>query len=404
MKKKVLILPSWYPNIDSPTSGSFFHEQSLLLETDGLGFVPWDVQVLTTEKEWISLQRNWLYKLFPKKIPNRYSPQFLRPPKGVVIAYPFCKFSSDEDNLRQEINAILRYFEMFPNQKPDLIHAHCALKGGVIACYLAKKWNIPYIVTEHFSPFNLHNYSVFWKKEIVLCLEEANAVLAVSEHQRQHILMHEINCNPIVTGNLVDDQRFVLQEKVEHSPLTHFLIVTFYPNFIKDMDTFFAALEGLKLSNQLTNKYFTIVGGGELSGALEENYYEKKIKQLQIEDTVTVVPIANRSEIVRLMQETDVLISTSIAESFGVAICEALLSGKPVISTLNGGVNDFLTDQNSIRIPIKNPDALQNAILQMVSELNTFQPNSLRAGIVENYGRKVFRKRMDEIYFKTLAQ
>jgi len=402
-KNKILILPSWYATSEAPTSGSFFHEQSLLLETDGLGFAPWDVQVLTTEKEWISLQRNWLYKLFPKKIPNRYSLQFLRPPKGVVIAYPFCKFSSDEDNLRQEINAILRYFEMFPNQKPDLIHAHCALKGGVIACYLAKKWNIPYIITEHFSPFHLHNYSEFWKNQILDCIDQANVVLAVSEFQRQQLLMHKLKCNPVSIGNLVDDFRFTLVNDDNTNDTVNFLIVTFYPNFIKDMDTFFEALQQLKKVNQIKGKHFTVVGGGELSGELSENYFDKTIKELNIQEFVSVVPAANRTEMVQLLQQTDVFISTSIAESFGIAICEALLCGKPVISTLNGGVNDFLDSSNSLLIPIKNPDALQKAIILMSQEYKSYDKSLLRKGIVDKFGRKAFRERIDGIYLKCLS-
>ncbi len=404
MKKKILILPSWYITSESPTSGSFFHEQSLLLENSELGIQSLDVQVITTEKEWISRQKSWFYKLFPSKIPNRFRQQFLSPPKGVVVAFPFCKYLTDEQNLQQEIEAVLRYFQQFPERKPDLIHAHCALKGGVIARYLSKKWGIPYLLTEHLNPFLLHSYSSYWKNEIIASIEEANTVLAVSEHQRQQLLMHELKCNPIVTGNLVDDKRFLLSKKKEYSSFTNFLIVTFYPNFIKDMETFFSALEGLKQKRKLINLNFTIVGGGELSGLNEKNYYQNKIKELNIEAIVTVVPKANREEMVCLMEKTDVLISTSIAESFGVAICEALLCGKPIISTLNGGVNDFLTDQNSIRIPIKNPKALENAIVQMSERLDSFDPDSLRAGIIEKYGRKAFRERMDGIYKQILEK
>lgn len=400
---KILILPSWYASASAPTSGSFFHEQSLLLEIDGLGVQSWDVQVLTTEKVWISRQRSWFYKLFPSKIHNHFLPQFLSPPKGVVIKYPFCKFNSDEENLRQEIQAILRYFEKFPELKPNLIHAHCALKGGIIARYIAKDWNIKFIITEHFSPFHLHNYSEFWKNQILNCLDQANVVLAVSEFQRQQILMHKLKCNPINIGNLVDDFRFTLANDDKTSDTVNFLIVTFYPNFIKDMDTFFEALQQLKQVEQIEGKHFTLIGGGELSGELSENYYDRKIKELSLQEFVSVIPIANRTEMVQLMQQTDVFISTSIAESFGIVICEALLCGKPVISTLNGGVNDFLDDSNSLLIPIKNPDALQKAIIVMSQEYKSFDKTLLRKSIVDKFGRKAFRERIDGIYLKCLS-
>jgi glycosyltransferase involved in cell wall biosynthesis len=398
MVNNILILPSWYATADAPTSGSFFHEQSILLEDETIGEFSWNVHVLTTEKDWISRQRSWYYRLFPNRISYTSVPQFLTPPSGAVVRFPFCKFNSDALNLHREVAALIHYFQVHPEKKPALIHAHDALKGGVLARSLAQKLGIPYVVSVHMNPFLLHNYSDFWKNEIIRCLENASAVLAVSEHQRQHLLMHEIRCNPIVTGNLVDETRFTLPNPPESKQVVDFLIVTYYPNFIKDMDTFFDALLLLKESNQLEGKRFTIVGGGELSGELEENYYQKKINQFGLTAWTKIVPKANRDEMKNLMQQTDVLISTSIAESFGVAICEALLCGKPVVSTRNGGVNDFLDDRNSIQIPIKNPVALHQAILQMCEVVGQFDRSLLRAGIVEKYGRKVFRERMEGIY------
>lgn len=400
----ILILPSWYASKESPTSGSFFHEQSLLLEDSNEGGCSWNVQVLTTEKDWISRQRSWYYRWFPSKIVYNRSAQFLTPPNGVVLSYPFCKFESDAVNLQRELDALYAYFKEHPDQKPQLIHAHDALKGGILAHHLAQILQVPYVVSVHMNPFLLHKYSDFWKREIIACLEQADAVLAVSEHQRQHILMHEIKCNPIVTGNLVDETRFTLSEKHDPKQQTDFLIVTYYPNFIKDMDTFFESLVLLQKANQLEGKRFTIVGGGELSGELEQNYYQKKIDQFGLHPWTRIVPKANRDEMRHLMQQTDALISTSIAESFGVAICEALLCGKPVISTRNGGVNDFLNEHNAILVPIKNSEALCDAILRMSLDYKQYDSGGMRAGIVEKYGRATFRYKLELIYQKCLLR
>lgn len=401
---RILIIPSWYPTKEAPTSGSFFHEQSLLLENKNVGNIVWDVQILTTEKKWISRQRSLFYNFFEKKIPLTFSNQFLTTPKGIVIDYPFCKFISYEENLNREVKSILNFFVKHPEQKPNIIHAHCSLKGGVLARHLSINLGIPYIITEHMNPFLLHKYNDFWKKEIISCLEEAQSVLVVSEHQRQQLLMHELNCNPIPTGNLVDEFRFNISNEKSQNKSVHFLIVTYYPNFIKDINTFFEALLRLKQSKQIEGKHFTLVGGGELIGELGENYYSKKIKELNMQDYVTLVPKVNRDEMVQLVQQTDVLISTSIAESFGVTICEALLCGKPVISTLSGGVNDFLDDSNSIRIPIKNPGALQAAIIKMSQTNQLYDKIVMRKKIVEKYGRKAFRERMDDIYLKYIVK
>lgn len=397
----ILILPSWYGTEQAPTSGSFFQEQSLLMEDKHLSENKWAIFVLTTEKIWISKQRELYYRYFPNKKPSVFSPQFLKNPAGFVVHYPFCKYSSDAENLDAELKAILAYYQLHPDQKPALIHAHSTLKGGILARLLAKHWDIPYLITEHMNPFLLHGYTDFWKKEIIQALEEASAVLAVSEHQRQHLLMHEINCNPISVGNLVDDARFTLVDQQKKEKI-HFLIVTFYPNFIKDMDTFFEAIQILKSENKQNRFEFTVVGGGEIAGEYDTNYYQNKIEQLGVSDFVKVIPKASRAEMPRLMQEADALISTSIAESFGVAICEAMLCGKPVISTKNGGINDYGNTKNAILIPIKSPIDLVHAILNFEAKKADFDPAEIRESIVSKYGRKAFRARIDQIYLQQL--
>jgi glycosyltransferase involved in cell wall biosynthesis len=147
---------------------------------------------------------------------------------------------------------------------------------------------------------------------------------------------------------------------------------------------------------------FTIVGGGELKGEYSQNHYLNKIQKLGLGDFVNVIPSASRDKMVKLLQETDVFISTSIAETFGVAICEAMLCGKPVISTKNGGVNDYANDQNSILIPLKDPEALMNAIIKVKQEYTFFDAQNIRNSILVKYGSKAFHQRMSDIYTKVL--
>lgn len=393
--RKILIIPSWYASKSAPTSGSFFKEQAQLLSAD------FEIQVWVTEKNWIS-KRRWIYNSWFKP-DSRFleTPLEITPPVGKTIFYPFCSKSSDEENLIEEINALVYFLKKNKASKafyPDLIHAHCSLKGGVLAAALSKELGIPFIISEHLNPFLLHNYSVFWKSKIMEALNQANEILAVSDHQKQQMLMHEVKRTPITTGNLVDELRFDIPP--EKQIITKFkgLIVTYYPNFIKDMNTFFETMVFIKNEKLQDNFEFTIVGGGELQGEYKENHYQCTIEKLGLADFVKVIPSASRDEMVTLMQETNVFISTSIAETFGVAICEAMLCGKPVISTINGGVNDYANEQNSVLIPLKDPEALLNAIIRVKEEHTFFDTKKIRNSIVSKYGSQAFRQRIAKIY------
>jgi hypothetical protein len=115
--------------------------------------------------------------------------------------------------------------------------------------------------------------------------------------------MHEIKGTPISTGNLVDENRFVISDKTIHSPKFKGLIVTYYPNFIKDMDTFFETMSLLKKQNLNSSFEFTIVGGGELQGEYNENFYKQIIEKRKLNEFVKVIPSASRDEMVQLIQD-----------------------------------------------------------------------------------------------------
>ena len=393
----VYIFPSWYASKEAPTSGSFFREQSILMEND------YDIHVIVGEKKWISKQR-FLYNKFSRTKTISTVPLEIVPPQGVKIQYPFCKFMSEEENYKAQLRCYINYIENKQKETghyPNLLHAHTTFTGGILAVDLGEYFNIQTIITEH-NPFLLHNYSDFWKSKIIYALENANRVLAVSEHQRQNILMHGIRCNPITVGNLVDDERFFIKNKTEKDTKIKLLIVTYYPNFIKDMETFFKAMVILKNNKTADKIDVTIVGGGELSGEYKSNYYVEKIHALGLESFIKVNPTASRDEMVVLMQETDALISSSVAESFGVAICEAMLCGKPIVTTASGGINDTVDNQCGIVVKIHDPIALAEGIEKLITTIHTYNPNVIREKIVKKFGQNAFRLKITNIYNKCL--
>lgn len=388
-KNKILILTSWYATPEAPTSGSFFKEQSELMIPE------YDVKVLVSSKRWISSRRLFFEKHF-KKHERAVSPYFINTPPTYHFEYDFIKAYSDEKNLEIEVDnyceVLEEYFIKQLNWKPDLIHAHCSLQGGIIAMFLSKKLNIPYCVTEHMNPFRLNIYNKFWEHKIVECLETANAVLAVSNHQRQHILMNEIDCNPIAVGNLVNENLFCIKPNIASTFTV--IWITYYPNFIKDADTFFKTVALLKGEIRAI-----IVGGGELKGEYDENVYSKMAHDYGVSDSVEIVPKATREEMNDLYARSHVLVSTSIAESFGVAICEAMLCGRPVVTTANGGCNDYMKDGfNGYIVPIKDPKSMADKIRLVKHHYHEFNPEYIRKHIVEKFGSEIFRNRISAIY------
>lgn len=104
-----------------------------------------------------------------------------------------------------------------------------------------------------------------------------------------------------------------------------------------------------------------IIGNGPMKGFLEyiANKFEANVKFLY-----EGIP---HSELPTFYNKAGVFIAPSRTESQGVAMCEALASGTPVIATRVGGIPEFVKHgYNGILIPKNNPVALRAAVLKVL--------------------------------------
>ena len=121
------------------------------------------------------------------------------------------------------------------------------------------------------------------------------------------------------------------------------IITVTYDSFIKDNDTFFKAVQLFKEKSKTDFKLILV--GGNFSGKKidkTENPLYKYVKEYNLEQESELISFVNKSDMVNYYNQSDVFISTSIAETFGMSQCEALMCGIPVISTSNGGIDDIL--------------------------------------------------------------
>lgn len=112
-----------------------------------------------------------------------------------------------------------------------------------------------------------------------------------------------------------------------------------------------------------------IVVGGMQAG---EEDYAREIKDLAVSlgvmDRVRFVSF--RDDVYRLMSGVDVVLHTSTsAEPFGRVVVEGMLSGRPVIATAGGGVNEIVDHETTgLLVPPNDPDALAAALTRVVRD------------------------------------
>lgn len=405
----LLVIPSWYATPQAPTSGSFFKEQSRLVEQ------AFDIRMLTVEKDWISARRYWFYQWMERMGRYHRRPAYtlvteapVAPPTIIHVKAEFVGDTFDQTQNMvfwlENIAAGLDQYISDTGWKPALIHAHGVIFGGLIAAYLGTKYDIPYIITEHRTDSQLHVYPPFLWPFIQKAMENATLMLSVSDYQRQQMLLYGFRSVPVTIGNLVDDGLFVPVPKSYEKSVFRLLTIAYYPIFTKDVETLLEAV-ALLVQQGHQDIRLEIIGGGEMQGGeLPPDHYQTCARQLGISDFCLFTSGVPRTQMPDKMRSADLYVCPSIAETFGLAPCEALLCHVPVVSTDNGGIRAFATDQDMVIVPIKDPQAMAAGILRVKEGRVSFDFAAIRQRIVAQYGREAFRQRILDLYAQALSQ
>jgi glycosyltransferase involved in cell wall biosynthesis len=91
------------------------------------------------------------------------------------------------------------------------------------------------------------------------------------------------------------------------------------------------------------------------------------IKALRLEKRVRLTGLREPGEVARLMKGCLFYAAAPRAETFGMALVEAMASGKAVLATRTGGIPEFAIDgKNALVVPPKNIEALARALRRLI--------------------------------------
>jgi len=111
-----------------------------------------------------------------------------------------------------------------------------------------------------------------------------------------------------------------------------------------------------------------------------------------------------QSDLAAIYSSASVFVSSSWYEGFGLPGLEAMACGVPVVTTDSGGVREYaIPDETAVVVPPKNPEALAEGILRVLSN------SSLRQKLIQNGLKKVKEfswdpiiDKMEEIFIRSI--
>lgn len=250
--------------------------------------------------------------------------------------------------------------------EPDIIHSHF-YSIAAIASVLKKRFNVPFIVTEHSSKLNrnLLEISKLDQKLAKRAYESADRIIAVS-HGLADNLKNNFGAHAEVIHNIVDISHF---QYVKRNPKDNFTFIS-VGNLvsIKCFDLLIEAFADAFNDDKAV--LLKVVGNGP-----ERDKLQHLVNQYDINDRIILMNEVGREKLEKIYPEGDAFVLASRSETFGVVFVEAMATGLPVIATDCGGPSDFVNEQNGYLIPIDDKQALIGALIKMRN--NAYNFNSL---------------------------
>ncbi|MDD4309168.1 MAG: glycosyltransferase [Candidatus Cloacimonetes bacterium] len=382
---KILFIPSWYPYSENPYAGKFFVEQAKALAKQGIAEITllnWGQNEFQIQlrKPILSLKKYLRYK--SSKAGYNAICQNL-----IEISLPHLSWTSRLQN--GNIDSLINKLEL--KDKPDLIHAQVTFPAGYIAWKLSRKYNIPFVITEHSGPFPFKEYLLDGVLLDIVSkpLMAANHVLAVSTHLANEI-HNETGVTAKVIPNMVDTDFYLPSE--EHSKNECFRL--FSLSALTASKGIWDLLEAVNMAKQAGIR-FKLYWGGD--GSLRKPL-QRKIDSMQLQNWITLLGNLNPAQSLLQYQQCDCFVMPSRIESFSMVIIEALACGKPVIATNCGGPADILSPLNGILVSKANPKALSSAINTMAETYDKYSAEAIRKDCISRFSEPVVSKMIGDIY------
>ncbi|MEE4197212.1 MAG: glycosyltransferase [Bacteroidales bacterium] len=376
-KLHVLFLPNDFPTHISPNRTLFYKDQAKAVSLQGC-----QVGVIATSL--VSLREIKKIKFGIRSVTE----------DGINILYcvfpAFPKLRIINYYLKQIINKILYKKYIAKYHMPDLVHAHVYSVGSV-AGWIKKKYNIPYILTEHFTGFARKIMKPWQLKLAKKVYGESSANIAVSK-EFCSLLEEEFNTPFQFVPNVVDTNFFLPGEKTRKTDEFTFITVGHLQK--KKNHIMLIRAFAIYLKNRPADKLI-IVGGGS-----EYNNLAKEIIRLNVQDNIILYGPAKREEVKKQMQLSDFFVLPSTFETFGVVLIEAMSCGLAVLSTRSGGPESIIKN-NELGLLCNISVASITDSLKKIVKMK-FNRETIRNYAIENYSEQQVGNKLLGIYRKIL--
>ncbi len=299
---------------------------------------------------------------------NQYEIEALSP-KARVFRIPINNQNPHYQSERELLTYIYRGFwfvrTLYRGDEPkyDLCHAWSGLPGGALALLLRWKRRLPYVVGLRGSDVPGYDVRYTWlypflKPPLAAIWGGASAITSNSYELRNLAHRFRPDEHIEVIPNGVDLDRFSVTELRDKGDDATFNILCVAR--LVERKGISDLLDAVKFIRQRRRNFKMIfVGRGD-----KEREMRAKAEAEGLSPWVDFRGHLLHFDVPAVYNEADVFVLPSFNEGRSNAVLEAMASGLPIVTTYTGGTAEMLRG-NGIIVPMKSPDAIAKAILEI---------------------------------------
>jgi len=299
-----------------------------------------------------------------------------------------------------------RLLKSLRKQNPDLVHIHWLYPSGLSAPTL-KKAGYPVVLTIHGGDW----YSIESNQKLMTLISKSlldcNKIICVGGQLLEIIanfypnlreklihIPHGIDTDQFYP---IPDKKKIEQDLKWNTDKKNLLCVAnLYHG--KGIDLLIKAFS--KMSEREKYHLHIVSPASEREAKI---HIDQLVKMHNLDQEITFYDSMRQKQLVDFFRGSDVLISPSRKEGFGLVVAEAIACGTPVLATRSGGPEEIVNPDCGILVDADSADSLSTGLESILKNLHRFHPDKMHHYIKTNFSIPAKKEKLLAVYHDIIS-
>lgn len=373
---KVIIIGRFPKNTNKLTGGveSAVYGSSKALKKENI-----EVEVISFNENEDKQREYFADNILVHSFPINYRLESFRWLKDTIKVNEIVR-KSNADIIHMHETTFVHSLRVLFNKKPKILNVHGLIKVEI----------------EFRQSNTLKRKYRLWRENKIenFILKHSKNIIVDTEYVKKSILPYT-NANVYVIPIGIDDSFFSIQDK----PIKNKLISV---GVINQRKGYLGILKAIKIVKEKFNDIsYEIIGNVN-----DKEYYfqlTKFINENNLQENVKIFNNLSNEEVKEKLSKANIFILNSQEESQGIAICEAMACGKPIIASNRGGIPNVVSEKEGFLFGYDDFENIAKTIINLIENENLRNELSKNAKEkAKNYSWQKISKEILKVYKEVL--